>query len=90
MDILQDPGSARMHRLSRQTTPVGALFGASSGEAAGIVHLGLGNFHRAHAAVDLARDLAVALPEVEALRGDAEKLADLRARHVQPPAEFLP
>src|SRR6478609_11369168 len=52
------PGSARMHRLSRQTTPVGALFGASSGEAAGIVHLGLGNFHRAHAAVYTAHALA--------------------------------
>ena len=47
-----------MHRLSRQTTPVGALFGASSGEAAGIVHLGLGNFHRAHAAVYTAHALA--------------------------------
>jgi fructuronate reductase len=47
-----------MHRLSRQTTPVGALLGASSGEAAGIVHLGLGNFHRAHAAVYTAHALA--------------------------------
>ena len=47
-----------MRRLSRQTTPEGALIGASTGDATGIVHLGLGNFHRAHAAVYTAHALA--------------------------------
>jgi fructuronate reductase len=47
-----------MRRLSRQTTPDGALIGASAGDATGIVHLGLGNFHRAHAAVYTAHALA--------------------------------
>jgi fructuronate reductase len=47
-----------MPRLSRQTTPKGALLGASAGDATGIVHLGLGNFHRAHAAAYTAQALA--------------------------------
>lgn len=48
-----------MRRLSRQTTPAGALLGASAGDATGIVHLGLGNFHRAHAAAYTAQALAI-------------------------------
>lgn len=47
-----------MRRLSRQATPDNALLGASAGDATGIVHLGLGNFHRAHAAVYTAHALA--------------------------------
>ena len=47
-----------MRRLSRRTTPDGAMIGASAGAATGIVHLGLGNFHRAHAAVYTANALA--------------------------------
>jgi fructuronate reductase len=47
-----------MRRLSRQTTGDGVLIGASAGGATGIVHLGLGNFHRAHAAVYTANALA--------------------------------
>ena len=47
-----------MRQLSRQTTPVGTVIGASAGDATGIVHLGLGNFHRAHAAVYTAEALA--------------------------------
>ncbi|MBS1695432.1 MAG: mannitol dehydrogenase family protein [Actinobacteria bacterium] len=47
-----------MQRLARHTTPTGALLGASAGDTAGIVHLGLGNFHRAHAAVYTATALA--------------------------------
>lgn len=47
-----------MLRLSRQTTPTGAVLGASAGAASGMVHLGLGNFHRAHAAVYTAQALA--------------------------------
>jgi fructuronate reductase len=47
-----------MPRLSRQTTPKDALLGASAGSATGIVHLGLGNFHRAHAAAYTAQALA--------------------------------
>ncbi|WOF23355.1 mannitol dehydrogenase family protein [Microbacterium betulae] len=47
-----------MRRLTRTTTPGGALIGESAPETAGIVHLGLGNFHRAHAAVYTARALA--------------------------------
>jgi len=48
-----------MPRLSRHTTPSGAVLGASAGDASGMVHLGLGNFHRAHAAVYTAQALAV-------------------------------
>ena len=47
-----------MLRLSRQTTPTGAVLGAPAGDASGMVHLGLGNFHRAHAAVYTAQALA--------------------------------
>ncbi|GAA2075331.1 mannitol dehydrogenase family protein [Microbacterium hatanonis] len=48
-----------MRALSRDTTPAGALIGACAPDATGIVHLGLGNFHRAHAAVFTAEALAV-------------------------------
>jgi fructuronate reductase len=47
-----------MRRLSRRTTPDGVMIGASAGAATGIVHLGLGNFHRAHGAVYTANALA--------------------------------
>jgi fructuronate reductase len=47
-----------MRRLARLTTPEDAVIGASAGSASGIVHLGLGNFHRAHAAVYTAEALA--------------------------------
>ena len=47
-----------MRQLSRQTTPVGTVIGAPAGDATGMVHLGLGNFHRAHAAVYTAEALA--------------------------------
>ena len=47
-----------MRRLSRDTTPPGTLIGAAAGDLTGIVHLGLGNFHRAHAAVYTAGALA--------------------------------
>jgi fructuronate reductase len=41
-----------MHRcLSRSTVPASALLSAAPPTATGIVHLGLGNFHRAHQAV---------------------------------------
>ncbi|MFG6475231.1 mannitol dehydrogenase family protein [Microbacterium sp. P06] len=49
-----------MRALSRDTTPAGALIGASAPDATGMVHLGLGNFHRAHAAVYTAEALALA------------------------------
>ena len=62
-----------MHRLSRQTTPVGALFGASSGEAAGIVHLGLGNFHRAHPAVYTAHALTGASTDSPTARATSSR-----------------
>ena len=44
--------------LNRNTLPEGVLIGASAPERTGIVHLGLGNFHRAHAAVYTAQALA--------------------------------
>ncbi len=44
--------------LSRATAPADHLIGASAPEQTGIVHLGLGNFHRAHAAVYTALALA--------------------------------
>ena len=65
-----------MRRLSRQTTPDGALIGASAGDAAGIVHLGLGNFHRAHAAVYTAHALA-AEPGEWGLHGFANRSRDV-------------
>ncbi|SFS79736.1 mannitol dehydrogenase family protein [Saccharopolyspora flava] len=46
-----------MQRLSASTTPVSALQHHRSLGAPGIVHLGLGNFHRAHQAVHTARAL---------------------------------
>ncbi|GAA1646268.1 mannitol dehydrogenase family protein [Georgenia ruanii] len=45
-------------RLSHATLPAGRLIGAAAPERTGIVHLGLGNFHRAHAAVYTAQALA--------------------------------
>lgn len=48
-----------MLRLSAQSTPNETIIGASAPRESGIVHLGLGNFHRAHAAVYTARALAV-------------------------------
>ncbi|MEA5453812.1 mannitol dehydrogenase family protein [Sinomonas sp. JGH33] len=47
-----------MRRLGRENIPSGVLIGAGAPEDAGIVHLGLGNFHRAHAAVYTALALA--------------------------------
>ncbi|MCL2653189.1 MAG: mannitol dehydrogenase family protein [Propionibacteriaceae bacterium] len=44
--------------LSRQTLPTGSLVGASAPPTPGIVHLGLGQFHRAHAAVYTALAMA--------------------------------
>lgn len=46
-----------MQRLNASTTPVSALQHHRSLGAPGIVHLGLGNFHRAHQAVHTARAL---------------------------------
>ncbi|MGO1768374.1 MAG: mannitol dehydrogenase family protein [Microbacterium sp.] len=47
-----------MEKLSRTSLPSGARHGAPAPEETGIVHLGLGNFHRAHAAEYTARALA--------------------------------
>ncbi|GAS98956.1 fructuronate reductase [Mycolicibacterium canariasense] len=47
-----------MRRLTRSSTPDGAVIGASANPGTGMVHLGLGNFHRAHAAVYTAQALA--------------------------------
>ena len=47
-----------MTRLSRTTLPADHLIGASAPERTGIIHFGLGNFHRAHAAVNTALALA--------------------------------
>jgi len=44
--------------LSRQTLPAGVLTGAAAPPTPGIVHLGLGQFHRAHAAVYTAQAMA--------------------------------
>ncbi|MGJ6980704.1 mannitol dehydrogenase family protein [Aestuariimicrobium soli] len=45
-------------RLGRSALPSSALLGASAGAGTGIVHLGLGQFHRAHQAVATALALA--------------------------------
>lgn len=45
-------------RLSRATAPDALRIGAAAGESTGIVHLGLGQFHRAHFAVNTALALA--------------------------------
>ncbi|WP_040157565.1 mannitol dehydrogenase family protein [Nigerium massiliense] len=45
-------------RLNRDTLPDGRLIGASAPQQTGIVHFGLGNFHRAHLAVYTAKALA--------------------------------
>ena len=44
--------------LSRQNLPAGVLVGAVAPPTPGIVHLGLGQFHRAHAAVYTAQAMA--------------------------------
>jgi fructuronate reductase len=49
-----------MASLSRATLPAVPLIGASAPDATGIVHVGLGNFHRAHAAIYTARAIAAA------------------------------
>jgi fructuronate reductase len=46
-------------RLNRSTVPTAALVSGRRDRPAGIVHLGLGNFHRAHQAVYTAAALAV-------------------------------
>ncbi len=46
--------------LNRSNAPFDALVGASAPDRTGIVHLGLGNFHRAHAAVYTAQAMAAA------------------------------
>jgi fructuronate reductase len=55
-------GGAWLRRLSAASTPASALLHrrdlSSNGRPAGIVHLGLGNFHRAHQAVHTAAALA--------------------------------
>ncbi|PWH07238.1 fructuronate reductase [Brachybacterium endophyticum] len=40
-----------MHPLNRSTRPASSLIGASAPATPGMIHLGIGNFHRAHAAV---------------------------------------
>lgn len=46
--------------LGRDNVPAGSLIGASAPDRTGIVHLGLGNFHRAHGAVYTAQAMAAA------------------------------
>ncbi|KAA5836944.1 mannitol dehydrogenase family protein [Saccharopolyspora hirsuta] len=46
--------------LGRKSVPAGSLIGASAPDRTGIVHLGLGNFHRAHGAVYTAQAMAAA------------------------------
>lgn len=46
--------------LGRDNVPSGSLIGAAAPDRTGIVHLGLGNFHRAHGAVYAARAMAAA------------------------------
>lgn len=47
-------------RLDRESVPSGSLVGAAAPDRTGIVHLGLGNFHRAHGAVYTAEAMAAA------------------------------
>lgn len=47
-----------MNALNHSTLPAGHLIGAAAPQQTGIVHFGLGNFHRAHAAVNTAIALA--------------------------------
>lgn len=47
-----------MPHLNRHSVPTHAILGASAPTIPGIVHLGLGNFHRAHAAAYTANALA--------------------------------
>lgn len=46
--------------LDRSTAPLSSLIGVSASDRTGIVHLGMGNFHRAHAAVYTAQAMAAA------------------------------
>lgn len=46
--------------LGRESVPSGSLVGAPAPDRTGIVHLGLGNFHRAHGAVYTAEAMAAA------------------------------
>ncbi|WP_253828834.1 mannitol dehydrogenase family protein [Prauserella aidingensis] len=46
--------------LGRSSAVAGSLIGASAPDRTGIVHLGLGNFHRAHGAVYTAQAMAAA------------------------------
>lgn len=46
--------------LDRSTAPPNSLIGASASERTGIVHLGMGNFHRAHTAIYTAQAIAAA------------------------------
>src|SRR5699024_12760171 len=48
------------HRLRSNVAPRGALIGAAASDRTGIVHLGMGNFHRAHTAVFTAGAMAAA------------------------------
>jgi fructuronate reductase len=48
------------HRLRSNVAPRGALIGAAASDRTGIVHLGMGNFHRAHTAVFTAEAMAAA------------------------------
>jgi len=50
--------TSKVARLSTETTPAAALLHRSALAETGIVHLGLGNFHRAHQAVYTAAALA--------------------------------
>lgn len=47
-----------MANLNRANAPMNRLIGASAPDRTGIVHLGLGQFHRAHAAVNTALAMA--------------------------------
>ncbi|MGB3953810.1 MAG: mannitol dehydrogenase family protein [Brooklawnia sp.] len=49
-----------MATLNRSNAPFERLIGASAPDATGIVHLGIGQFHRAHAAVNTALAMAEA------------------------------
>lgn len=47
-----------MEQLNRRNAPMARLIGASAPDTTGIVHLGIGQFHRAHAAVNTALAMA--------------------------------
>ena len=50
-----------MANLNRSNAPFERRIGASAPDATGIVHLGIGQFHRAHAAVNTALAMAAAI-----------------------------